>query len=119
MKDKWHYIYTIIDFHNREIIVYSCGAHKTAQLLLEAFASTPRKLNTVGIFHTDRGIEFKNKAIDELLEMFEVSRSLSRKGTPYDNAVAEATYKTIKTEFVSQEQFETLKQLKASFGAYL
>ncbi len=117
--DKWHYICTIIDFYNREIIGYSCGPHKTAQLVLEAFASIPRGLHEVGIFHTDRGSESKNKSLDALLETFEITRSLSHKGTPYDNAVAEATYKTIKTEFVSKEQFETIEQLRASFGAYV
>jgi transposase InsO family protein len=117
--DKWHYICTIIDLYNREIIGYSCGPHKTAQLVLEAFASIPRRLQEVGIFHTDRGSEFKNTSIDALLKTFDITRSLSHKGTPYDNAVAEATYKTIKTEFVSQEHFETLEHLKSSFGAYV
>ncbi len=68
---------------------------------MEAFAKIPRDLTSVGIFHTDRGSEFKNQAIDKLLEVMDVKRSLSHKGTPYDNAVAEATYKTIKTEFVA------------------
>ena len=116
---KWHYICTIIDLYNREIIGYSCGPHKAAQLVLEAFASISRTLKEVGIFHTDRGSEFKNKSIDVLLETFGITRSLSHKGTPYDNAVAEATYKTIKTEFVSQEHFETIEQLRLSFGAYV
>ena len=87
--------------------------------MLEAFASISRTLQEVGIFHTDRGSEFKNKSIDVLLETFGITRSLSHKGTPYDNAVAEATYKTIKTEFVSQEHFETIEQLRLSFGAYV
>ena len=43
--------------------------------------------------------EFKNKAIDELLTTFNIQRSLSKKGCPYDNAVAEATFKVVKTEF--------------------
>jgi putative transposase len=34
------------------------------------------------------------------------------KGCPYDNAVSEATYKVIKTEFVRNRQFETLKDLQ-------
>jgi len=39
--------------------------------------------------------------MDELLEeTFEIGRSLSMKGCPYDNAVAEATYKVMKTDFV-------------------
>lgn len=117
--NKWNYICTIIDLYSREIIGYSCGPHKTAQLVLHAFASIPRGLQEVGIFHTNRGSEFKNKSIDVLLETFEITRSLSRKGNPYDNAVAEATYKSIKIEFVSQEQFDTLEQLKASFGAFV
>lgn len=78
------------------------GPHKTAQLVFDAFASIPRRLQEVGIFHTDRGSEIKKKSIDTLLETFDITRSLSHKGTPYDNAVAETTYKTVKTEFVSQ-----------------
>ena len=37
--------------------------------------------------------------IDEILETFNIKRSLSHKGSPHDNAVAEATYKIVKTEF--------------------
>jgi putative transposase len=46
----------------------------------------------VEIFHTDRGKEFANQAIDELLTTFDINRSLSHKGCPFDNAVAESTY---------------------------
>uniref|UniRef100_UPI0013E8AAD7 IS3 family transposase n=1 Tax=Longirhabdus pacifica TaxID=2305227 RepID=UPI0013E8AAD7 len=35
-----------------------------------------------------------------------IKRSLSAKGCPYDNAVAEATYKIFKTEFVRHYHFE-------------
>lgn len=31
-------------------------------------------------FHTDRGCEFKNQKMDELLETFEIGRSLSQEG---------------------------------------
>lgn len=58
-------------------------------------------LSNINIFHTDRGNEFKNKIIDEVLETFNIQRSLSKKVCPYDNEVAEATYKIIKTEFAN------------------
>jgi putative transposase len=51
--------------------------------------------------------EFKNHLIDEVSQTFGIKRSLSMKGCPYDNAVSEATYKVIKTEFVRNQQFET------------
>lgn len=52
---------------------------------------------------------FKHNDIDEILETFHIDRSLSYKGCPYDNAVAEATFKCMKTEFIYQITFHTLK----------
>ena len=46
--------------------------------------------------------------IEETLEAFNITRSLSHKGCPYDNAVAEATFKIIKTEFVKNQTFADL-----------
>ncbi len=39
-------------------------------------------------------------------------RVLQVKGYPYDNAVAEAAFKVIKTEFIWNETFHTLEELK-------
>ncbi len=44
---------------------------------------------------------------------------MSRKGNPYDNAVAEAQFKIIKTEFVYPNAFNSLKQLSLALGAYV
>lgn len=64
------------------------------------------------MFHTDRVKEFDNRLIDEALETFNIQRSLSIKGCPYDNAVAKATFKVFKTEFANQDHFSTLNQLE-------
>ena len=39
--------------------------------------------------------------IDEVLDGFDIERSLSMKGCPYDNAVAETTFKAMKIEFIN------------------
>ncbi|WP_373370418.1 IS3 family transposase [Alkalicoccobacillus plakortidis] len=111
VKDKWHYICIIIDLYNREIIGYSAGPNKDAALVQRAFASIPYNLHKLGMFHTDRGGEFKNHLIEEALSTFSIERSLSHKGTPYDNAVAEATFKAVKTEFVSGQIFSSQQEL--------
>ena len=54
----------------------------------------------------------KIRLIEELPEAFDMERSLSHKGCLYDNAVAEATFKIIKTEFIWNERFHTLEELK-------
>jgi transposase InsO family protein len=110
--NRWNYICVLIDLFNREIIGYSAGKNKDATLVSKAFSRIDVNLNRIQIFHTDRGNEFKNKALDETLKAFHIRRSLSMKGCPYDNAVAEATFKIIKTEFVKGQEYETLEQLQ-------
>lgn len=119
VRDKWCYICILIDLFNREIIGYSAGAHKNAQLVYDAFLSSRVNLSKVKIFHTDRGNEFKNKIIDDLIHAFKITRSLSHKGCPYDNAVAEATYKIFKTEFVVNKTFDSLDQFRSELADYV
>lgn len=116
---KWHYVCIILDLHNREIIGYSAGSKKDALLVYQAFASIKYNLNEISIFHTDRGNEFKNNTIDGLMETFNIKRSLSQKGCPYDNAVAEATFKVFKTEFVYPNLFASLEHLKIELFDYV
>jgi len=103
---KWHYVCVFVDLFNREIIGSSAGNKKDAQLVYRAFSSIKGNLHNIELFHTDRGSEFKNRLLDEALETFDIKRSLSLKGSPYDNAVAEAMFKVIKTEFVKGANFE-------------
>ncbi|MBN8209104.1 IS3 family transposase [Bacillus sp. NTK071] len=116
---KWHYICVFVDLFNREIIGHSAGPRKDARLVYRAFSSIKGNLHDIELFHTDRGNEFKNKLIDEALETFQIKRSLSFKGSPYDNAVAEAMFKVIKTEFVYHAHFENQAQLDIELFDYV
>ena len=116
---NWNYICVLVDLFNREIIGYSAGPNKTAQLVKQAFQTVHGNLGDIHIFHTDRGNEFKNQLIDETLETFKIERSLSQKGCPYDNAVAEATFKIIKTEFIRNRSFKDLHHLQLELSDYV
>lgn len=69
--------------------------------------------------HTDRGSEFGNAEIDELLEVLGIEQSLSRRGRPYDNAVDESTNKILKAELVWRERFGTLSELREKLTDYV
>ncbi len=116
---KWSYICVLLDLFNREIIGFSSGSKKDAKLVEKAFLSLRVPLSRIEIFHTDRGSEFKNSIIDNILNKYMIKRSLSKKGSPYDNAVAEATYKIIKTEFVNSNSFENEEQLALGLFEYV
>lgn len=117
--NRWAYACLIIDLFNREIIGLSVGWHKTADLVKEAIQSIPYALTKVNIFHSDRGKEFDNQLIDEMLVAFGISRSLSQAGCPYDNAVAESTYRSFKLEFINQETFQSLEELSLKTKDYV
>ena len=119
VKNSWHYICLIIDLSNREIIGYSSGPNKDVKLVLQAFSKIQTPLQDINIFHTDRGSEFKNNSLDKLLKTFNIERSLSNKGTPYDNAVAEAGFKIVKTEFAFNRIFDSQEELSLKLFDYV
>ena len=89
----WHYICLFIGLFNREIVGYSAGKNKDANLVSKAISKINHNLEQIELFHTDRGKEFDNHFIEEVLETFKIKRSLSTKGCLYDNAVAKTTPK--------------------------
>lgn len=115
----WSYVCLLVDLANREIVGHSAGPRKDADLVRAAFATVEFPLSDIQVFHTDRGSEFDNAKIDEMLEAFGIERSLSRKGRPYDNAVDESTNKILKAEFVYREAFGTTRELQAKLADYV
>ena len=116
---KWHYVCLFVDLFNRELVGASAGPNKDAALVYKALSTIKGNLSNVQLFHTDRGSEFDNQIMIEATEAFGIQRSLSAKGCPYDNAVAEATYKSFKIEFVYQMTFESLEQLELELWDYV
>ena len=116
---KWNYICLMLDLYKREIAGYAAGAHKDAELVRKALYSIKYDLSKISLFYTDRRNEFKNRIIEETLETFDIRRSLSHKGCHYNNAVAEATYKIIKTEFSFNKRFESLEELELELFDYV
>ena len=119
MDRRWAYVRLIIDLFNRKIIGLSVGWHKTAKLVKQAIQSIPYALTKVKLFHSDRGKHLINQLIDEMLEAFGITRSLSQAGCPYDNAVAESTYRSFKLEFINQETFQSLEELALKTKDYV
>ncbi len=115
----WNYVCLLVDLHNREIVGHSAGPRRDADLVKAAFATLEFPMSDIEVFHTDRGSEFDNSKIDEMLGAFGIERSLSRKGCPYDNAVDESTNKILKAEFVYREAFGTTRELQVKLADYV
>jgi len=115
----WHYLCLLLDLCGRKILGSAVGHRKDAKLVETAFYSVQTDLRQINIFHTDRGSEFKNQVIEQILNAFGIERSLSAKGTPHDNAVAESMYNIIKTEFTFGKAFADLDDFKLHWFDYV
>jgi transposase InsO family protein len=59
------------------------------------------------IFHSDRGSEYTSADFARACARWKVRQSTGRVGSCFDNAVAEATFSTIKVEYVHRRPFRT------------
>ena len=106
------------NLYNRESIGYEASVYKYVKMVRKVLYSIKYDLRKISLFHTNYRNEFKNRIIEEALKTFDIRRSLNHKGCPYHNSVVEATYKTIKTEFVFNKRFENLRELERELFDY-
>ena len=94
-KEGFMYLTTIIDLYDRKIIGLSLSngmnMNKTT-LASWKMAIRNRNIDADLIFHSDRGVQYANNKFANVLELYKVTRSMSRKGNCWDNAVAESFF---------------------------
>lgn len=107
--EGWLYLCAIIDLHHRGVVGWAVSStidrHLAIQALNRALANRHPKRGF--IFHTDQGCQYASSDFRESVAEAGGIQSMSRKGTPYDNACAESFFKTIKVECLQRKHFAT------------
>jgi putative transposase len=121
--EGWLYLTVIIDLWDRKVIGWALSRTMYAKdTVIPAWkmAKGNREINTQVLFHSDRGIQYACKEFVNHLERESlVTRSMSRKGNCWDNAVAESFFKTLKTELVYHQEYKTRKQAELAVFDYI
>lgn len=97
------YLTIVMDLWGREIVGWSFSrTMKTHETTIPALrmAIKQRGGHQGLIFHSDRGVQYADKAFRKLCAQHRILRSMSRKGDCWDNAVAESFFKTLKSEAI-------------------
>jgi transposase InsO family protein len=104
-------LYTAIvkDLCTRQIVGHACSAKIDTELVLDALNMAIRREHPPKglIHHSDRGIQYASNAYRESLDKNHIRCSMSRKGDPYDNAVAENFFSCMKCELLYHLHFPT------------
>ena len=99
--NKTYYICVILDLYSRKVVAYQVSENNSTHLVKQTLQDAYQLRNPKQplMFHTDRGSNYCSKAFCEYLESLKIiERSFSRKGTPYDNAVIESFFSSLKRE---------------------
>jgi len=115
------YLAAILDAFSRRVIGYAISTGFDTMLALEALrmAITGRKPGRGVIHHSDQGVQYaSNEYIGELkCRGFEIS--MARVGNPYENAMMESFFKTLKYEEVYLCQYETMGDVMARLPYFI
>ncbi|MEB7746116.1 MULTISPECIES: IS3 family transposase [Staphylococcus] len=101
------YLSSIMDVYNGEIIAYSIDNHQNQSLVNDTLNQV--EIPDGCILHTDQGSVYTSYEYYELCKEKGITRSMSRKGTPADNAPIECFHSSLKSE-----TFYLNKELKSS-----
>lgn len=120
--EDWLYLTTVIDLADRKVVGWSLSkTMETKNTTVKAFkmAIINRPISGRLIFHSDRGVQYASADFRNQLIGLPIIQSMSRKGNCWDNAVAESFFKTIKTEMVYHQVFETRQQASIAIFEYI
>ena len=111
------YLTIIMDLFDRKIIGWSLGCRLfTATTTLPALEMAVKNRTVIEglIFHSDRGVQYANKAFTNKLNSYQITSSMSRKGNSIDNAVSESFFNSLKRELIHRKSTLITQKLMKS-----
>lgn len=107
--EGWLYAAIVKDLCLKKIVGYSFSSRIDTSLTVSALEMAVNRQKSRGdlIFHSDRGVQYASGGYREALDKHNITQSMSRKGDPYDNAVAENFFSCLKCELVHHKHYKT------------
>ena len=69
--------------------------------------------------HSDQGFQYTSQAYFQLTQSYKITLSMSRKGNPYDNAMAENFFSILNTECIYRHKPATILEANEMMDRYI
>jgi transposase InsO family protein len=115
------YLAAVLDGYSRKVIGYAVSVALDTSLTLQALKMAIEKRQPgVGIIHhSDQGVQYASVEYMDELKRHGFLVSMARKGNPYENAMMESFFKTLKYEEVNLCEYETFADVVARLPYFI
>lgn len=115
------YLSVIRDLYDNSIIAYRTGTEQNINLVLNTIKAAKRKEKVTAELqlHSDQGFQYTSQAYYKLTQRYRITPSMSRRGNPYDNALAENFFSILKTECIYRTKIATLAEARELIDDYI
>ena len=115
------YLSVIRDLYDNSIVAYKTAKDQSIKLVLDTIKAAKRKEKVTGELHlhSDQGFQYTSHAYFNLTQSYGIKQSMSRRGNPYDNALAENFFSILKTECIHRVKIKTYEQAIQLIGEYI
>ncbi|MGB9553354.1 MAG: IS3 family transposase [bacterium] len=115
------YLAAILDAYSRKVIGYAVSMSLDTALTLQALKmAISRRMPAPGVIHhSDQGVQYASSEYIDELKKYGFQISMARTGNPYENAMMESFFKTLKNEEVYLWEYETYEDVVARLPYFL
>ena len=115
------YLSVIRDLYDNSIVAYKTGTEQNVNLVLSTIkeAKKKEKVTTELQLHSDQGFQYTSQAYYRLTQSYGIIPSMSRRGNPYDNALAENFFSILKTECIYRTKLQTYEEARLLIAEYI
>ena len=115
------YLSVIRDLYDNSIVAYKTGTEQNINLVLSTIREAKRKEKVTAELqlHSDQGFQYTSHAYFKLTQSYGIIPSMSRRGNPYDNALAENFFSILKTECIYRAKPRTYEEARLLIGEYI
>lgn len=114
---------TVIDAFHREVVGWSMSGRMAERLVTDAPGQAVGREGPPDdfslVFHDDQGSQCTSRAFQRRLEPHGIAQSMPRPGNPWDNALAESFFKTLRREPVNGKGHKTREEAKQDVFKYI
>ncbi len=117
----WLYLSVIKDLHDAFIVGYQMSRLQ-GFTLVDRTLDAALKDNTFNgslLLHSDQGSQYTSDLYKQRLNEYGITPSISRAGTPLDNAYAESFFDILKTECIYIEKSQTAAEAEKLVDEYI